>query len=468
MNDDTRRKKPFPKRPGGPRRPKPEVAESQPEKPGLRARQAAAKILAAVVDRKTSLDGMLDLENGNPAYRQLNDADRALVRAIINTALRHLPRIEAILDTLVGTPLPDGARALHHVLTVAAAQILYLDVPDHSAVDLAVEQAQLDPRNRRFASLTNAVLRRLSREKASHLTATRTVPVIPDWFYGRLADIYGPEHAGRIAEAMLEPSAIDLTVKSDAEGWAAKLGGRVLPTGSVRLPAASGAIPALQGFEDGQWWVQDAAASLPAKLFGDLKGKRVADLCAAPGGKTAQLLLAGADVVALDQSGNRLKRLIGNLERLGLSATTQEINMADFRSDDLFDAVLLDAPCSSTGTIRKHPDVLWTKGPEDIEKLARLQERLLRHALTLVKPGGDLVFSNCSLDPVEGEDMVSRVLADNTDWRIIPADPADWPGLEDAVSPRGELRTTPAMLPETGDHAGGLDGFYAVRLRKAG
>ncbi len=469
MNDDTRRKKPYPKRYGGPRRPTPEaMAESQPEKPGLRARQAAAKILAAVVDRKTSLDGMLDLENGNPAYRQLNDADRALVRAILNTALRHLPRIETILDTLVGTPLPDGARALHHVLTVAAAQILYLDVPDHSAVDLAVEQAQLDPRNRRFASLTNAVLRRLSREKASHLTATRAVHVIPEWFYDRLADIYGRAHAGRIAEAMLEPSAIDLTVKSDAEGWAAKLGGRVLPTGSVRLPAASGAIPALEGFEDGQWWVQDAAASLPAKLFGDLKGKRVVDLCAAPGGKTAQLLLAGAEVTALDQSGNRLKRLIGNLERLGLSATTQEINMADFRSNELFDAVLLDAPCSSTGTIRKHPDVLWTKGPEDIEKLARLQERLLRHALTLVKPGGELVFSNCSLDPDEGEDMVSRVLADNTDWRIIPADPADWPGLEDAVSPRGELRTTPAMLPATGDHAGGLDGFYAVRLRKAG
>ena len=468
MNDDTRRNKPHPKRHGGPKRPRPEVAESQPEKPGLRARQAAAKILAAVVDRRTPLDGMLDLENGNPAYRQLNDADRALVRAILNTALRHLPRIEAILDTLVGTPLPEGARALHHVLTVAAAQILYLDVPDHSAVDLAVEQAQLDPRNRRFASLTNAVLRRLSREKASHLIATRTIPVIPAWFHKRLVAIYGREHAERIAEAMLEPSAIDLTVKSDAEGWAARLGGLVLPTGSVRLPAGSGAIPSLEGFEDGEWWVQDAAAGLPAKLFGDLKGKRVADLCAAPGGKTAQLALAGAEVTALDQSGNRLKRLVGNLERLGLSATTQEINMADFRPDDLFDAVLLDAPCSSTGTIRKHPDVLWTKGPEDIEKLARLQERLLRHALTLVRPGGVLVFSNCSLDPIEGEEMVSRVLTDNKEWRIVPVDPVDWPGLEAAVSPRGELRTTPAMLPATADHAGGLDGFYAVRLQKAG
>nr|WP_313195383.1 RsmB/NOP family class I SAM-dependent RNA methyltransferase [Shinella zoogloeoides] len=437
-----------------------------PEKPGLRARQAAAKILAAVIDRRTPLDGMLDLENGNVAYRQLGDADRALVRAILNTALRHLPRIEAILDTLVGTPLPEGARALHHVLTVAAAQILYLDVPDHSAVDLAVEQAQLDPRNRRFASLTNAVLRRLSREKASHLTATRAVSVIPAWFHERLVAVYGKEHAARIGEALLEPSAIDLTVKSDPEGWAAKLGGRVLPTGSVRLPAASGAIPALEGFEAGQWWVQDAAASLPAKLFHDLAGKRVADLCAAPGGKTAQLALAGAKVTALDQSGNRLKRLIGNLERLDLSVEAVEANMADYRPEEPFDAVLLDAPCSSTGTIRRHPDVLWTKGPEDIDKLARLQERLLRHALTLVKPGGELVFSNCSLDPGEGEDMVARVLADNPDWRIEPVEPADWPGLESAVSPRGEFRTTPAMLPATDSHAGGVDGFYAVLLRR--
>jgi 16S rRNA (cytosine967-C5)-methyltransferase len=446
----------------------PEAVSDHPEKPGLRARQAAAKILAAVVDRRTPLDGMLDAENGNPAYRQLNDADRALVRAIINTALRHLPRIDTILDTLVGTPLPEGARALQHVLTVAAAQILYLDVPDHSAVDLAVEQAQLDPRNRRFASLTNAVLRRLSREKASHLAATRSIPVIPDWFFERLIDIYGREHTGRIAEALLEPSAIDLTVKSDPEGWAARLGGLVLPTGSVRLPAASGAIPALEGFEAGEWWVQDAAASIPAKLFGDLAGKRVADLCAAPGGKTAQLAHAGAEVTALDQSTNRLKRLVGNLERLALPATTVEANMADYRPDELFDAILLDAPCSSTGTIRRHPDVLWTKGPEDIEKLARLQERLLRHALTLVKPGGDLVFSNCSLDPSEGEETVARVLADNPSWHIAPVDPADWPGLEAAISPLGEFRTTPAMLPATATHAGGLDGFYAVRLHHDG
>lgn len=423
-------------------------------------------MLAAVVDRKTSLDGMLDANNGNPVYRELNEADRALVRAILNSALRQLPRIEAMIGSLLQTPLPEGARALDHVLTVAAAQILYLDIPDHSAVDLAVEQAQIDPRNKRFASLVNAVLRRLSREKKDLLeTVGAKIPAIPAWFHKRLVAYYGAEEAARIAEVLLTPAAIDLTVKSDAEGWAQTLNGRLLPTGSVRLAAFSGAVPTLEGFDDGEWWVQDAAAALPARLFGSLEGQRVIDLCAAPGGKTAQLVLAGADVTALDQSASRLKRLQGNLARLGVKATTQEINMADFRTEDPFDAALLDAPCSSTGTIRRHPDVLWTKGPEDIEKLAVLQEKLLRHALTLVKPGGLVVFSNCSLDKREGEDVTERVLASGACERVA-IDPADWPGLENAVTPLGEFRTTPAMIEPEDGYAGGLDGFYAVILRR--
>ena len=435
-------------------------------KPGLLARQVAAKMLAAVVDRKTSLDGMLDAANGNPAYRALNEADRALVRAILNSALRQLPRIQAMINSLLETPLPEGARALEHVLAVAAAQILYLDVPDHSAVDLAVEQARTDPRNKRFANLVNAVLRRLSREKRVLLeTVGAVVPVIPAWFQERLVAAYGAEHAGRIAESLLTPAAIDLTVKSDADGWAQKLNGRVLPTGSVRLAGFSGAVPTLAGFEDGEWWVQDAAASIPARLFGSLAGKRVVDLCAAPGGKTAQLILAGGTVTALDQSKSRLKRLEGNLVRLGLQAETLESDMAVFTTDEPFDAALLDAPCSSTGTIRRHPDVLWTKGPEDIAKLAALQERLLRHALTLVKPDGIVVFSNCSLDRSEGEDMVVRLVGEGL-CEHVPAKASDWPGLEEAITEKGEFRTTPAMIAPEGQFAGGLDGFYAVALRR--
>lgn len=438
-----------------------------PQKPGLLARQAAAKLLGAVLEKKISLDGMLDPIGGNPAYRQLSDIDRTLVKAILHTALRHLPRIEAMLDRLLKTPLPDGARALHHQLVVAATQIVYLDIPDHSAVDIAVEQANADPRNRRFASLTNAVLRRLSREKDELLRiASETTPSLPAWYMARLVSTYGEDHAQRIANALLEPAAIDLTVKSDAEGWARRLGGVVLPTGSVRLASFQGAVSTLEGFDEGAWWVQDAAASLPAQLFGDIRGKQVVDLCAAPGGKTAQLIGAGAKVTALDQSASRLKRLNGNLERLGLVAETLECNMADFRPETLFDAALLDAPCSSTGTIRRHPDVPYTKGPEDITKLAGLQERLLRHALTVVKPGGLVVFSNCSLDPAEGEAVVARVVANGGCTRV-PVDPAAFPGLEEAITPLGELRTTPAMLtPQTG-FAGGLDGFYATVLRRS-
>lgn len=436
------------------------------DKPGLEARMAAAKILGAVIDRKTSLDGMLDGDNGNPAYRVLSEADRGLVRAILNSALRHLPRIEAAISSLLGNPLPEGARALHHVLVVAAAQMLYLDIPDHSAVDLAVEQANRDPRNRRFAKLVNAVLRRLGREKQEILEATSSIPAIPDWFFKRLVKVYGRETAEAIAEAQLEPAAIDLTVKSDAQGWATRLNGAVLPTGSVRLSAFEGIIPTLEGFNDGEWWVQDAAASIPARLFRDIAGKMVADLCAAPGGKTAQLIQAGALVTAVEQSASRLKRLKGNLARLGMSATMVESNMADFQPDQLFDAVLLDAPCSSTGTTRRHPDVLWTKGPADIAKLAALQEKLLRHALTLIRPDGILVFSNCSLDPSEGEEMIARVLKSRPDIERVPIDVADWPGLESAITELGEFRTTPAMLPSADSIAGGMDGFFASVLRR--
>lgn len=437
-----------------------------PAKPGLEARAAAAKILAAVVDRKVSLDGMLDGQNGNPAYRALSDQDRSLVRAMLNATLRHLPRIDTALSRMLDTPLPEGARALHHVLAIGAAQILYLDIPDHSAVDLAVEQANADPRNRRFAGLVNAVLRRFGRQKQQILERSSEMPAMPAWFFDRLCGVYGAEEAARIAEAQLSPAAIDITVKNDPEGWAKVLDGVVLPTGSVRLKPFDQPIPSLPGFGDGEWWVQDAAATLPARMFGNIKGLRVADLCAAPGGKTAQLAQAGAVVTALDQSGSRLKRLQFNLERLKLQATLVEANMLEYRPDKPFDAVLLDAPCSSTGTTRRHPDVLWTKDDQDIEKLAALQSRMLRHACDLVRPGGIVVFSNCSLDPREGEDMVAALLAERPDLERVPVEQASWPGLEHAISADGAFRTTPAMLTELDGVAGGLDGFYAVALRR--
>ena len=447
-------------RPGKPR----DHSNSKDLKPGLVARQAAARLLSAVTESRASLDGILDPAGGNPAFTGLGDQDRLLVRAILLSALRHLQAIDAFIDRLVDNPLPEGARALRQVLRVAAAQILYLDVPDRAAVDLAVSQADADPRNRRFAGLVNALLRRMGREKDILLPEiSASTPNVPEWFESRLYKIY-PGHAAAILEILSEPPAIDLTVKKDAEGWAMRLGGVVLPTGSVRIGRPEGPVSDLAGYDDGAWWVQDAAASLPAQLFSRLEGLEIVDLCAAPGGKTAQLALAGARVTACDQSATRLERLRGNLARLGLDVAIQLTRAQDLVAPQGFDGVLLDAPCSSTGTVRRHPDIPHTKGPDDIIRLARVQRELLDHAAGLVRPGGEMVFSNCSLDPEEGEEMVAGFLADHPAWRIRPVDASRWPGLESAITAQGEIRTHPAMLGNDDPRLAGLDGFYAVVL----
>jgi len=433
-------------------------------KPGLKARQAATRLLAAVVDGKASLDGLLDPVGGNPAFVALSDPDRLMVRAMLLACLRHLQVIDGLIDRLTEKPLPAGARSLRHVLAIAAAQILYLDIPDHAAVDLAVTQANDDPRNRRFASLVNAVLRRMIREKDTLLAAVAAdVAPFPLWFADRITEIHGLQ-APAVMAAMAMPPALDLTVKSDPHGWAERLGGFVLPTGTVRIVNLNGPVSGLPGYLDGEWWVQDAAASIPARLFRAPAGKRIADLCAAPGGKTAQLVLAGARVVAFDQSASRLARLRGNLVRLGMDVETRLGRAEDIVEPDGFDAVLLDAPCSSTGTVRRHPDIPWTKSRADISKMALVQRRLLDAATRLVKPGGEIVFSNCSLDPEEGEAMVAGFLADTPGWVIRPVDVSLLPELEEAVTARGEVRTHAAMLARPEARLSGLDGFYAVVL----
>ncbi|MET3600169.1 RsmB/NOP family class I SAM-dependent RNA methyltransferase [Martelella mangrovi] len=433
------------------------------KKPGYAPRAAASKILAAVVDRKTPLDGMLDSEHGNGAYRSLSAADQSLCRALVLTSLRHKPMLDAAIARLLERPLPSGARALAHVLTIAAAQILYLDIPDHSAVDIAVEQAGADPRNKRFAGLVNAVLRRLSRRKDKTLAELENLSPIPDWFRERLVEVYGAEKAFAIGRAQLTPPSIDISVKSDAEGWAEKLGGTVLSTGTIRLDKPSGAVTGMEGFDAGEWWVQDAAAAIPARLFGDLTGKRVIDLCAAPGGKTAQLILQGGDVTALERSKSRLRRLEQNLERLKLSAETICADMMEYQPETLFDAALVDAPCSSTGTVRRHPDVLWTKDFADIEKLADVQYAMLNRALAMVRPGGIVIFSNCSLDPLEGEANVARLLAEREDVERAAFPPETTGPISHLLNADGAIRTTPADML---DGATGLDGFYAVAIRK--
>ncbi|RWB53280.1 MAG: methyltransferase domain-containing protein [Mesorhizobium sp.] len=435
---------------------------------GLAARKAAARLLAAVIDARTPLDGLTDNEHGHPQYRALDARDRALVRAILVTALRYRMTIAGLLAKRLERPLPANATALSHILHVAGAQILFLDIPDSAAVDLAVTHAKSDPRTLRFSGLVNGVLRSLARAKEAELAPTlAATSEAPQWFADRLTAAYGADKARTILAAHRHEAPVDFTVKSDPALWGERLGGIVLPTGTVRIEKLQAAVTDLPGFTDGAWWVQDAAASLPARLFGDIEGQRVADLCAAPGGKTAQLILAGANVTAVDTSKNRLARLAQNLERLGLSAELVQTDLLDYRPAEPFDAVLLDAPCSSTGTVRRHPDVPWTKTMADVEKLAALQRKLLAHAVTLVRPGGRIVFSNCSLDPIEGEDLYHAFLAETPSVAADPIQAGDFAGVDPFLTPEGTLRTTPADMALDSPGISGLDGFFAARMRRA-
>jgi 16S rRNA (cytosine967-C5)-methyltransferase len=437
------------------------------DQPGLGARKTAARLLAAVIDAHTSLDGLTDHDHGHPQYRALDMRDRGLVRAILATAMRFRVTIGALLSARLDKPLPPNATALTHILHVAAAQILFLDIPDSAAVDLAVSHAKSDPRTARFAALVNGVLRTLTRAKDTELGPALAVTInAPVWFRERLIAAYGEDLARRICAMHRVEAPTDFTVKADAAGWAERLGGMVLPTGSVRVEKLSTAVSDLPGYAEGQWWVQDAAATLPARLLGDIIGLRVADLCAAPGGKTAQLALAGARVTAVEASKNRIARLEQNLSRLGLTAEIVNADVLAWEPAALFDAVLLDAPCSSTGTVRRHPDVPWTKSPADIDKLAAVQLRLLRKAVGLVRPGGRVVFSNCSLDPLEGEHLVEALLASEPGIRLEPVQPGEFPPLDPYLTTLGTLRTTPADLDLGRPEFSGMDGFFAARLRR--
>jgi 16S rRNA (cytosine967-C5)-methyltransferase len=313
--------------------------------------------------------------------------------------------------------------------------------------------------------LVNAVLRRIARQGTDRLRDVDTIALdTPPWLLVRWTQAYGAEMARAIAQANGREAALDLTVKQDPDHWAGVLGGRVLPTGTVRA-IAHGPVAQLPGFAEGAWWVQDAAAALPARLLGDVRGKSVADLCAAPGGKTAQLAQAGARVVAVDRTEARLTRLRQNLARLKLAAETVAADATQWQAGP-FDAVLLDAPCSSTGTIRRHPDIPWLKREGDLAELTTLQRSLLAHAVEMVKPGGLLIYCTCSLEPEECEAIVTDLLARDSQLRRRPVTAAEVGGCGELVTANGDLRTLPCHLPDTTPQLGGMDGFYAARLER--
>ena len=431
---------------------------------GLPARDVAVSALFSVLVEKRPFD---DVFAKAAAARALAPRDRAFARLIATTVLRNRGSLQAVLRTYLEKPLPEHLGRLEHILLAAAAQLLLLQTPPHAAISLAVDQCRADRNGRRFGNLVNAVLRRLSESGSGRFVSLDNVMLtFPDWLLDRWSRTYGVAEARHIARASLSEPPLDITVKSDPDAWVSRLSGLALPTGSVRC-AHVGRIEELDGYADGAWWIQDAAAALPVTLLGDVSGLSALDLCAAPGGKTAQLAAGGARVVAVDKSAGRLTRLNENLQRLGLSAEVSVADAQSYTSEMTFDVVLLDAPCTATGTIRRHPDILYLKRPEDVAALAALQAKLLRQAARLVKPGGTLLYCTCSLEPEEGEDQIAAFLAEHGDFRRRPIE------LGEAVVPLlwrtadGDLRTLPSNFPELPEGLRGLDGFFASMLVKS-
>ncbi len=451
----------------------------------LASRAMAADLLSAVLRRQRPLD---DVFEARIAGSKLESRDRGFVRLLVATTLRRLGQIDALIAAMLdrpGTLKPP----VQDLLRLGVAQLLFLGTPAHAAVNTTVALTGAEPQTLPYKKLVNALMRRLGREGAALVAAQDAARLnTPDWLWTSWQAAYGPEAARAIAEAHLSEAPLDLTLKASAEAaahlktpaeaavrlkipaeaavWAERLEAEYLPTGSLRR-AAGGAVPELPGFAEGCWWVQDAAAALPAPLLGPVAGLRVFDLCAAPGGKTAQLAAAGARVVAVDRAAPRLARLAANLARLGLAAETVAADAALWQPDAPADAILLDAPCSATGTIRRHPDIPHLKTQADVTKLAALQKRLLARAATLLRPGGTLVYTVCSLQPEEGEAQIAALLASGVPLARRPIGPheigGETGGLASAVTAAGDVRTLPSHL---GDR-GGMDGFYIARLVRA-
>jgi 16S rRNA (cytosine967-C5)-methyltransferase len=403
--------------------------------------------------RKRPLDDAID---DNPAMQMLAGRDRAFARLLVATALRRLGQIDALIASCLSTPLAPRAAVVHDILRLGVAQLLFLRTPPHAAVATSVDLAH----GRGFLShkgLVNAVLRRLSVEGPT-LTRTHDAPRLntPGWLWESWSCAYGEDAARAIANAHLKEAPLDLTLREDPEAWCERLQGTLLPTGTLRR-AAGGAVTSLPGYAEGAWWVQDAAAALPARLFGDIAGREVVDLCAAPGGKSAQLASAGART-------RRLDRLLANFNRLGLSIEALAADALTWRPARPVDCVLLDAPCTTTGAIRRHPDVPHLKMPDDVARLSVVQENLLRAAVEMLAPGGTLVYCTCSLEPEEGPRQIEKLLRSGAAVarREITADEVG--GRSDWVTPEGDLRTLPCHLAEFD----GVDGFFSARLTRTG
>jgi len=419
---------------------------------GLPARAAALDLLAAALARRAGLDEGLTA----PALRDLAPRDRAFARALVMASLRHLGPIDRALDAKLNRAPPDAVR---NILRLGAAQAFLLDQPAFAAVSTSVDLAAKRKETRPFKGLVNAVLRGLLREPP---VLDDPEALAPDWLQARWRAAFGPDEARAMCAVIAKEPATDLSLREpgDAASMAEALEAEALPGGTLRT-SRRGDVATWPGYAEGRWWVQDASAAVPARLLAVQAGEAVLDLCAAPGGKTLQLAAAGAAVTALDRSPPRLARLRENLARAGLSAEVVCADAGAWEDARTFDAVLLDAPCSATGTFRRHPDVLWAVRPSDVASLAAVQSRLLDAAARRVRPGGRLVYCVCSLEPEEGEAQVEAFLARTPDFALSPAAPGEAGAPEASLTARGTLR----ILPH--HREGGTDGFFVARLARA-
>ena len=440
--------------------PKDNKPSEKAEPAGLEARRAALDILERIRRGETLDEALASCRS----FSDLEGPDRAFARLLASATLRRRGALDHLLGAYIDRPLPKKAVRVMDILRLAAVQLVYLETPAHAAVSTAVALASDRRETGGYAKLINAVARKVAKQGPD---ATKNIPPranTPAWMWRSWERAYGPQQTRLIAEAHMQEPPLDLQLKDDGatQDWAGRLSADVLLGNVLRLRNVSD-VTTLEGFNDGAWWVQDAAASLPARLLGDVPGKTVFDLCAAPGGKTLQLAARSANVTAVDISAPRLERLSQNLERTGLSATVVNENVLHWKPVEKADAVLLDAPCSATGTIRRHPDIPWLKTETDIEALTRLQAKMLDHGLTLLKPGGLMVYCVCSLQPEEGERQARTALERHPTLTRLPVDKDEIGGLA-AVNRDGDLRTLPAML----GGKGGMDGFFAARFRVGG
>ncbi|MGH1397851.1 MAG: RsmB/NOP family class I SAM-dependent RNA methyltransferase [Alphaproteobacteria bacterium] len=432
---------------------------------GLAARRAALAVLHSVLNQRQALDHVLD---GTAAFLDLPSRDKAFARMVISTTLRRLGQVDAII---VRAQAREGTRTpvLENILRIGVVQILFMAVPDHAAVDTCVELAR-ENKLERQTGFVNGLLRNVVRSGPEWLSRQDDARLnTPEWMLKAWISDYGMRGAAEIAQANLSEAPLDITVKNkgDVNHYASIFKATQLLTGTLRQ-MSGGRVNEMEGFTEGDWWVQDASAAIPAQLFGDIAGREVVDFCAAPGGKSVQMAAMGADVIALDRSPKRLKRVAENAERLGLSEriTIQVADAAEWRPSDNVARpyILLDAPCSATGTIRRHPDALHLKAEGDVARLVDVQARILGNAFDVLSIGGILVYCVCSLQKAEGEAQIEAFLNAHSNAARLPITAEELGGYDESLTEDGDLR----ILPHHQAAIGGMDGFFVARVTKVG